>query len=70
VAVGAQYWQGATARGASPAEVFDDAVTWMRLTQSRREPTWASPSTVVAENRVARLRDFSPEGAAALLPIL
>jgi poly(3-hydroxybutyrate) depolymerase len=70
MAVGAQYWQGAIARGASPAEVFDDAVTWMRLTQGRREPTWASHSTVVAENPVARLRDFSPEGAGALLPTL
>lgn len=70
VTVGAQYWQGAIARGASPAEVMDDAVTWMRLTQGRREPTWASPSTVLAEDLVARLRDFSPEGATAALPTL
>jgi poly(3-hydroxybutyrate) depolymerase len=70
VSVSAQYWQGAIARGASPAEVLDDAATWMRLTQTRREPTWGSPSTVVAENRVARLRDFSAEGASALLPTL
>jgi poly(3-hydroxybutyrate) depolymerase len=70
VTVGAQYWQGAIARGASPADVMDDALTWMRLTQGRREPTWASPSTVLAEDLVARLRDFSPEGAAATLPTL
>jgi poly(3-hydroxybutyrate) depolymerase len=70
VAVGAQYWQGAIARGATPADVLDDAATWMRLTQSRREPTWASPNTVLTEGRVARLRDFSPEGASAPLPTL
>ena len=70
VAVGAQYWQGAIARGATAADVLDDAATWMRLTQNRREPTWASPNTVLTEGRVARLRDFSPEGASAPLPTL
>jgi poly(3-hydroxybutyrate) depolymerase len=70
VAVGAQYWQRAAARGASAADVLDDAATWMRLTQTRREPTWASPNTVLTESRVARLRDFSPEGASALVPTL
>lgn len=70
VAVGTEYWHGALARGASPAEVLDDALMWMRLTQGRREPTWASPNAVVAEDRVARLRDFSPDGAGALLPTL
>jgi poly(3-hydroxybutyrate) depolymerase len=70
VAVGAQYWQDAIARSASAADVLDDAATWMRLTQNRREPTWGSPSTVLTESRVARLRDFSPEGASARRPTL
>ena len=68
--VGAQYWQGAIARGATPADVLDDAYTWMRLTQNRSDPTWGSPSTVLTESPVARLRDFSPEGASALVPTL
>ena len=70
VAVGAQYWQGAIARRASVADVLDDAATWMRLTQSRHQPTWGSPNTVLTESGVARLRDFSPERASAVLPTL
>ncbi len=68
--VGAQYWQGAIARGASAADVLDDAYTWMRLTQNRSDPTWGSPSTVRTESPVARLRDFSLDGASALVPTL
>jgi hypothetical protein len=45
--VGAQYWQGAIARGASPADVLDDAYTWMRLTQDR-------PDLGLAEHRAHR----------------
>ena len=70
MSVGARYWQSAIARGASPVDVLDDAATWMRLTQGRREPTWASPSTVVAEDGVSRLRDFSPPDGAAAVPTL
>ena len=70
VSVGAQYWQSAIARGASAADVLDDAYTWMRITQTRSEPTWGSPSAVLTESPVARLRDFSPEEPSALTPTL
>jgi poly(3-hydroxyalkanoate) synthetase len=74
VTVGARYWSEALARGATPIDVLDDAATFMRIAQGRREPTWASPNALVARTPVAALRDFTPAGtrpgapAALILP--
>ena len=65
-----RYWSNALARGATPADVFDDASAWLRTIAGRREPTWSLPNTVVASSPITRLRDFSPEGASAAVPML
>jgi poly(3-hydroxybutyrate) depolymerase len=43
---------------------------WWRLVGERRPPRWASEHRVVLETPLARLRDFSPPGAAQTLPVL
>jgi poly(3-hydroxyalkanoate) synthetase len=39
-------------------------LSWLELTTTRRPPGWSTPHEVVFEAPLARLRDFSPVGAA------
>ena len=50
-----KYWSDAFARGATPADVLDDAGAWLRTVTGRREPTWSLPNTVIAS-----LADHAP----------
>jgi poly(3-hydroxyalkanoate) synthetase len=43
---------------------------WFELSTVRGRPEWSSPHTVVWEEPLARLRDFSPPDAAAVIPTL
>jgi poly(3-hydroxybutyrate) depolymerase len=70
VTVGTRYWTDAFERGATPIDVVDDTARWMRTVGGRREPTWSLPNTVVLASPIIRLRDFSPPGASAAVPVL
>ena len=64
------YWTGAVARAATPAEVVADASRWLELLSSRRTPRWAHPHEVVDQTAVARLRDFSNGSSDPVVPTL
>jgi poly(3-hydroxybutyrate) depolymerase len=53
------YWTGALRRGDTPLDVATDFGRFWRETTSRRPPRWASPSRVVLQSDLARLRDCS-----------
>jgi poly(3-hydroxyalkanoate) synthetase len=64
------YWTGAIARAATPAEVATDAARWIELTSSRKRPSWAHPHEIVDRSGIARLRDFSNGVTDAVVPTL
>jgi poly(3-hydroxybutyrate) depolymerase len=53
------YWTAALRRMATPVDLAVEYAEWLALTSENREPTWSTVHTVLWENRVARLRDFS-----------
>ena len=53
------YFTGALARRATPADIGLDVLTWIQETTRSKSPRWATEHTVVAEWPIARLRDFS-----------
>ena len=65
----ARYWTGAVRRGADPLDLLDDGVRWTAAAFERRAPQWATPHEIVAQTRVARVRDFST-GASDVAPTL
>jgi poly(3-hydroxybutyrate) depolymerase len=70
-AVGAtDYWTGALNRGATPFDVFDDAVGWWHEMTDRKKPTWSSPNEVLLESGIAALRDFSQGSRKQVVPTL
>jgi poly(3-hydroxyalkanoate) synthetase len=64
------YWLGAMSRGATPADVADDALRWWGAMTERAEPTWHSPNELVLESRTAALRDFSQGSRKQVVPTL
>jgi poly(3-hydroxyalkanoate) synthetase len=64
------YWAGAIADGHLPADVAADGLRWWRLMADRRPPRWASPHEIVRRTPLTRLRDFTPPGAADVVPTL
>src|SRR5580658_5443883 len=66
----ADWWAGALGRGATAPELLMDGIRWWEAVTDRGRPTWSSPHEVVFEMPVARLRDFSPRGAARVVPTL
>lgn len=67
------YWAGAIARAATPAEVAVDAARWLELTGRRGRPSWTHRNQVVRTSELHRLRDFSsgaadPVAATLVLP--
>jgi poly(3-hydroxybutyrate) depolymerase len=66
----ADWWAGALRRGASGPELLEDGIRWWDTMTDRRRPSWSSPNRVVFETPVARLRDFSPERPATVVPTL
>lgn len=64
------YWSGAIAEGRTPAGVALDSLRWWRLMTDRRAPQWASEQRVVRRSPLSRLRDFTPAGAAEVVPTL
>ena len=65
------YYAGALARIATPADLSVDVLTWWVTAIRREAPQWATTHTIAAEWPIARLRDFSSstprEGVATLL---
>src|SRR5215218_8478287 len=61
-----RWWGDAWTR---PAPGFD-LLRWTQLVAGRRRPRWAHANEVVLETPLARLRDFSVEGADDVLPTL
>jgi poly(3-hydroxybutyrate) depolymerase len=55
----AGWWASALRRGLTPAELMLDGANWWGELARRRPPSWSSPSEIVFESPVARLRDFS-----------
>src|SRR5689334_23493877 len=66
----ADYWSGAIAEGRTPVDVSLDALRWWQLVAERRTPEWASRHTVARRSPLTRLRDFTPERAADVVPTL
>ena len=66
----ADWWAGALGRGATAPELLMDGIRWWQAVLDRGRPSWSSPHEVVFEMPVARLRDFSPRGAARVVPTL
>jgi poly(3-hydroxyalkanoate) synthetase len=66
----ADYWSGAIAEGRTPVDVSLDALRWWQLVAERRPPRWASRHVVVRRSPLTRLRDFTPKGAADVVPTL
>jgi poly(3-hydroxybutyrate) depolymerase len=64
------WWARAIRRGATPPELMGEGIRWWQAMTHRRAPRWASPHRMVFESPVARLRDFSPERAADVVPTL
>lgn len=56
---GTDYFVGALARQAGPADVGGDVLGWLRTSTTRTPPRWATEHAIVAEWPIARLRDFS-----------
>jgi poly(3-hydroxybutyrate) depolymerase len=55
----ADYFNGALARHAGPADVALDVLGWLQTATNRVPPQWATDHTVIADWPIARLRDFS-----------
>jgi poly(3-hydroxybutyrate) depolymerase len=66
----ADYWSSAIAEGRTPVDVSLDAMRWWQLVAERRPPRWASRHAVVHRSPLTRLRDFTPDGAADVVPTL
>jgi poly(3-hydroxybutyrate) depolymerase len=64
------YWSRAIADGCMPADMVLDGVRWLELVGVRRPPRWASAPAVVRESPLARLRDFSTDEPAKVVPTL
>jgi poly(3-hydroxyalkanoate) synthetase len=65
------YWAGAIADGrCTPADVAADGMRWWQLMADRRPPRWSSPHEIVRRTPLTRLRDFTPAGAADVVPTL
>ncbi len=67
------YWTGALARSATPADLTLDLLTWWGVAIRREAPQWATEHEIAAQWPIARLRDFSTrspldEVATLLLP--
>jgi len=64
------YFAGALARQASPADMGLDALTWLTTAVRRERPQWATEHTIAAEWPIARLRDFSDPHPTEAIPTL
>ena len=58
VEVGARYWAGAAARGATPLDVVADGARWARLVSDRHAPGWSTPNDVLDASPLSVLRRF------------
>lgn len=67
---GTDYFTGALARHASPADMGSEVLEWLQASTSRTPPRWATEHTIVAEWPIARLRDFSVTGGPESVPTL
>src|SRR3954454_8152964 len=66
----ADYWAGAIADARTPMDMALDGMRWWQLMTERRPPSWASPHRIVRTTALTRLRDFSPEAPADVVPTL
>lgn len=64
------YFTGALARRAGPADLTADVLEWMTTMTRRSPPQWASENIVVAEWPIARLRDFSSADPVETIPTI
>jgi poly(3-hydroxyalkanoate) synthetase len=64
-----RYWAHAMRRGADPFDLLDEVLRWSTATSDRRRPQWSTPHEIVAQTRVARVRDFS-DGGSEVVPTL
>jgi poly(3-hydroxyalkanoate) synthetase len=64
------WWAGALRRGATPSELGADWLRWWAASTDRRPPGWSTPHTIVFEEPVARLRDFSTGRQSRIAPTL
>jgi poly(3-hydroxyalkanoate) synthetase len=56
--------------GACGSQLLADGIQWWGATSDRRRPGWSSRNEIVFESPVARLRDFSYERPASVMPTL
>ena len=66
----ADYWSSALAEQRSPLDISLDTLRWWQLMSERRPPRWASRHRVVHRSDLARLRDYTPERPADVVPTL
>ena len=69
-AIGAKYWQGAVARGATPYDLAVDGLRWLQIVGGRRAPSWSTPNEILSSTAIMALRDFSVESPAKVVPTL
>lgn len=55
------YWSGVLSDRRMPWDVASDLTRWATAMSDRKRPAWHTPHTIVFEDPVARLRDFSVE---------
>ena len=65
-----EWWESALRRRATPQQLMLESFQWLAEVVGRRQPTWSSPNEVVFETPIARLRDFSRELKAEVVPTL
>jgi poly(3-hydroxyalkanoate) synthetase len=64
------YWTGALTRARTPLDVPLDVARWWSLTATRRKPRWHTPHEIVRATPLTRLRDFSGNAPADVVPTL
>jgi poly(3-hydroxyalkanoate) synthetase len=64
------YWREARRRNLTPLDVAGDLSRWWAESSNRRPPEWATPNRVELESPLARLRDFSHDDNARVVPTL
>jgi poly(3-hydroxybutyrate) depolymerase len=65
-----EFWAGALARAATPADLGLDLLSWTTAVLRRERPRWASDHRIVAQWPIARLRDFSDPASTERIPTL
>ncbi len=65
-----EWWASALRRRATPQQLMLESFTWLAEVAGRRPPSWSTPHEIVSETPIARLRDFTADTTADVVPTL